>query len=253
MAARKKKTKEVQVTKVDPNKGTTLMYRRSTKEPEKIQVSIRDFEKIYVHHLYSQGKSKPEIAAKLSLTTAQVTHILKTPVKELHVTGLELDLAFRSLSAKKLILANECLDAITQEDIDNASFMQKATGAAMLTDKAVQMDKHIRGTNDTTGVPVTAQTRDDLDREIRKMEEKLGIIKDVEFEVLGEDGGSLGSDGNSSRGERVPDGQFDLFTRNLDNPEEGGPTKQLPPKQPGGREISPGVILRKNTGGNHAR
>lgn len=244
MTARKKK-----ITKAPANTGTLQLWRERSKAPAKIAVSIRDFEKIYVHHLDQKGWAKTEIAGKLSLTVAQVTHILKTPVKEMHVTGLELDLAFRKLSAKKLILAEECLDAITQEDIDGASLMQKATTSAMLTDKSVQMDKHIRGTKDTTGTIVTAQTREELDSELTKLQEKLGIIQDADFEVLDTEGEDV-TTGRTHR--RVDPDQHDLFARNPENPEEGGPTRQPVPKEPAGKEIAPGVILRKKPGGAHA-
>lgn len=219
-----------------------------------LDMALRDFEKIVVHFDKRRGYTVAEIARRRHLSREQIAFILATPLKALNVTSPELDRALRMLTVKNLSLADDVLDAITEEDIKTATLMQKVTAAAISTDKAVQMDKHTRGTKDNTGGLVAMQSRVELDAAIKRKELELGIIKDADFEVLepvaGANDSSSTQDGKADgRDDRPLDGQLDLFTRNQERPELAAAKKEVFE----GEQLPLGIVRRKRVRQDDAR
>ncbi len=175
MTARRKKA-QAKVTKAKPNtyaKGgnSGAITPKSVLE----SLPLRSIEVLAVHADRRRGMSHAAIAKKWHLTTNQVQHILRKNTGTLDIPGREIESFMRQLIAKEQILTDRLLDAVSEEDIEDATMSQKVSAAAQLHNQATVADRHIRGTKDKGFVIPTAESRVELERQVKRLAKELGI------------------------------------------------------------------------------
>jgi hypothetical protein len=142
---------------------------------------------LVVHHDRQRGLAITKIAKRRNLSVNQVKYILQQDVSEIDIPSLEIDSHIRHTIARLRSFSDEVMDAVTHEEVKEASFMQKMTAMGITEDKALQLDKHIRGTKDVReGGVVDLKTRKEIEARIAFLEQQFGIrrIKTVEAEVI---------------------------------------------------------------------
>lgn len=88
--------------------------------------------------LLKAGRSYREVAAALQMGVASVHRVAQEDPQDIEPLVREIKKRF---SMKYYLLANHVLDSIDGSDIRNASLKEKALAAAILTDKAVGLDR----------------------------------------------------------------------------------------------------------------
>ncbi len=187
----KKNGDDIPVTTLPSNVGTSYGSATKTAPNNAIaahpSLSLRNMEILVVHHDRQRGLSKARIAKRRNLSTNQVDWILKQDLSEIDIPSLEIDAHIRHTIARLRNFSDEVMNAVTHDEVKEASLMQKMTVVGITEDKALALDKHIRGTKDVReGGVVDLKTRKEIEARIAFLEQQFGIrrIKKVEAEVI---------------------------------------------------------------------
>jgi hypothetical protein len=100
-------------------------------------------EKELARGLLAMGKSYREVAEALELSVGSVHNIAKEPLERVEPMVSEIK---RRFAMKHWLLADHILNKIHIHDVARASLREKALAAAIITDKALMLEKALKAT-----------------------------------------------------------------------------------------------------------
>jgi hypothetical protein len=100
-------------------------------------------EKELARGLLAMGKSYREVAEALELSVGSVHNIAKEPLERVEPMVSEIK---RRFAMKHWLLADHILNKIHIHDVARASLKEKALAAAIITDKALMLEKALKAT-----------------------------------------------------------------------------------------------------------
>jgi hypothetical protein len=102
---------------------------------------IRENEKELARALLAMGRSYREVAEAMELSVGSIHNIAREPVERIEPVVREIR---RRFAMKHWMLADHVLNTITRHDLSHASLKEKAIASAILTDKAITLEKTIK-------------------------------------------------------------------------------------------------------------
>jgi len=104
-------------------------------------ICIRDDEKELARALLAMGRSYREVAEAMELSVGSIHNIAKEPIARIEPVVREIR---RRFAMKHWLLSDHILSGIRPRDLLHATLREKALASAILTDKALALEKALK-------------------------------------------------------------------------------------------------------------
>jgi hypothetical protein len=187
--------KEVPVRQIAPHRGTKGRGAMTDQDPLD---RLSEFDRLAIQLDMRAGVPISQIAGKYMLSTGQVRQVNRL---ELNMTG-QMRERLEGTATAFVQHAGRMLTSITPEKIEHASLGSLNLAAAIAVDKAVQIDKHLHGTEEHQGnLIVNFGSREALEKALMRKFKQSPVFKALlgSKEVKLEDVSSLAPHAESAK------------------------------------------------------